>query len=310
MASGAMTIGYLVVGGFLIGLTFAFLGPTRAAYSVELVEAPRRGNAMALNQVALNASRVVGPALGGLLLSIDLFGATGAFLAMGLLYALAVLWQTKLPSTAPLARAQPSGLFADVWDGLAYVRGRPRLRTLVGMFMLIVMLGMPHVTVLPGLCENQLGLPTTTVSLLFSVSAAGGLLASLVMAPLADTPNAMRLYIGSGLAFGVSLCALWKVEQLWSAAAVMFALGLSTGGVTTMNGPIVMRQTDSRYMGRVMSLTMLSFGASGLVGLPVGALADVIGEGATLALCGVAVCLVVTVLGLSLRRYPELAPQP
>jgi ABC-type antimicrobial peptide transport system permease subunit len=116
----------------------------------------------------------------------------------------------------------------------------------------------------------------------------------------------MPLYVGSGFVFGLSLCALWAVEHLWSAVVVMFVVGLSTGGVTTMNGPIVMRQTDSRYMGRVMSLTMLSFGASGLVGLPVGVLADAIGEGATLALCGAGVCLVVAVLGLSLRRHPEV----
>jgi len=72
---------------------------------------------------------------------------------------------------------------------------------------------------------------------------------------------------------------------------------------TTLNGAVLMRYTDPRYMGRVMSLAMLAFGAFGLIGVPVGALADAFGEGATLAVLGALVCAVLAVL-----RVPESAP--
>ena len=61
----------------------------------------------------------------------------------------------------------------------------------------------------------------------------------------------------------------------------------------TLNGAVIVRLTDPAYFGRVMSLTMLAFGAFGLMGLPIGLLADAIGERATLSLQGAVVCAVV-----------------
>ena len=62
----------------------------------------------------------------------------------------------------------------------------------------------------------------------------------------------------------------------------MFLVGLSSGSFMTLNGTVLLRYTDPRYMGRVMSLAMLAFGGFGLLGLPFGMLADAAGEGPAL----------------------------
>jgi MFS family permease len=302
-ATGRMQVVHLTLSGFVIGLTFAVLGPARSAYIVDVVEENSRGNAVALNQVALNFSRVVGPALAGLLLGAHAGGAAAAFAIMGGLYAAAVVTQCFLPRPQTAARSSGGGLLADVAAGFRYVRHDARLRTLLLMFVLTIMLGFPYVTVLPGLCEHQLGLPSTAVSALFSISAAGGLLASLLAAQVADSRYALAAFRGAGFAFGISVALLYFANNMIVAAVMLFVVGVASGVFTTLNGAVLMRNADPRYMGRVMSLAMLAFGAFGLIGVPVGALADALGEGAALAVLGALVCLVLAVL-----RVPEGAP--
>jgi MFS family permease len=301
-ASGRLQVAHLTLAGFLIGLTFALLGPARSAYVVEVVEPERRGNAVALNQVALNFSRVVGPALAGFMLGPHAGGAAAAFAVMGALYAAAVATQYLLPPPQRPPES-PRGLLADVGAGFAYVRDDKRLRAVLLMFGLTVMLGFPYVTVLPGLVEHQLGLPSSKVSVLFSISAAGGLLASLIGAQVADSRHALRVFRGSGVAFGISIALLWFVHSWWGAVLLLFVVGVASGVFTTLNGAVLMRYADPRYMGRVMSLAMLAFGAFGLIGVPVGALADTLGEGATLAVLGALVCAVLAVV-----RVPSAEP--
>jgi hypothetical protein len=257
-----------------------------------------------MNQVALNVSRVVGPALAGVLLAWDVSGATGAFLLMAALYLAALFLQSGLPPARP-AEPDPRGLMSDLVEGLRYVRSGRRLRTLIAMFVLVVMLGFPYVTVLPGLCENQLGVPSTTVSMLFSAGAAGGLAASLLVAGVADSPHALSVYRASGVAFGASLWLLYWVTDTTMAVAAMLVVGVTSGCFTTLHGAVVLRVTDPRYMGRVMSLGMLAFGAFGLISVPVGMAADRFGEGAVLAAMGTVVVVIVLVLGAILARTPE-----
>jgi MFS family permease len=309
MATGRMQVVHLTAGGLLIGLTFAVLGPARSAYIVDLVEPERRGNAVALNQVALNFARVVGPALAGPLLAWATFGPTAAFAVMGLLYAFALVTQLPLPSSRPAAREVDRGLLADVRDGLVYVRHSPRLRSLLLLFVLTIMLGFPYVTVLPGLVEHQLGQPSQRVSSLFAISAVGGLAASLLVARLADTKHAITVYRASGAAFGVSVGLLGLARSFEQAIGLMVLIGLTSGVFTTLNGAVLMRNTDPRYMGRVMSLAMLAFGAFGLIGVPVGALADAIGEGSALAVLGALVCAVVVLQRVRDPGPAELAAQ-
>ncbi|MEX0749617.1 MAG: MFS transporter, partial [Dehalococcoidia bacterium] len=78
----AISILALSVGSFVIGTMFSLLGPARQAYVGYLVEADRRGNAVALQQVALNAGRVGGPFLAAALLAVPFIDATGTYLVM------------------------------------------------------------------------------------------------------------------------------------------------------------------------------------------------------------------------------------
>ena len=84
----------------------------RARTELELVERDNQANAIALNQVALNASRVAGPALGGALVAWPAVGTAGAFVLMGVCYGGAVLLQGGLPRPVPVPVTGPSTRYA------------------------------------------------------------------------------------------------------------------------------------------------------------------------------------------------------
>jgi MFS family permease len=302
MAAGAMHVAYLAAGSFVMGAMFAFLGPTRQAFVVEVVGSELRGNAIALSQVANNLSRALGPAAAGALLAWPVVGSTGAYGVMGVLYSCAVVAVLQMPSSPGRADAAQTHVLQDVMAGLRYVGGHARLRTLMLLFMLVVMLGMPHITLMPGLMENQLGHPAESISLLFGISAAAAFVTSVLVARQADAARAVPIFVAMGFGFGLSLLVLAWVPSFGAAVGAMVAVGVTTGGFQTLSGAVVVRETEPQYVGRVMAVTLMAFGGFGLVGLPVGYLGDQIGERATLSVLGVVVCSVVSVAGAVLAR--------
>ena len=300
-ASGRLAVPHLAAATFAIGSTFAFLAPARQAYVVELVDEDQRGNAVALNQVALNASRVIGPALAGVLLAWSFSGPTGAFVVMGALYLVAVLIFTRLPRAAAQPKPRQS-VRADIVEGVRYVGGHRRLRLLLGFFVLTILAGFGHVTVLPAFVEHALHRESGAISALLTASALGGLSASLAVAPLADSPRAQQLYVGAGFGFGVMLLLLSRTESFAMAAVAMFLVGMTTSTMMTLNGAVLLGAAEPRYVGRVMSLAMLAFGGFGVIGPAVGWLADAYGEPAMLAAMGALTLSVSLVFGWKLRE--------
>ncbi len=299
-----ITIGYLAVGSFLIGSAFSFLGPARQGLMVELVSPTQRGNAIALSQVALNASRILGPFVAAAFLGIGVLGSGGAYFAMMGLYVAALACTLQMPAGHP-GGGPRRPVLGEIWSGLQYVARTPRIRSLVPGYILVIMFGFPYVSVLPGLVKNELGRSASDMTILLIVNAIGGLAASLFVASKADSERAQALYTASTAAFGIALVAAGFAPNFWLLALAMLFVGAGGGGFQTLNGALVSHLTDPAYFGRVISLTFLAFATSSIIALPVGALADRIGERPTIALSGAAVCVLVLLFSLGNVRLPR-----
>ncbi len=309
VASGAIRVWHLAAGAFVMGVCFAFIGPARQAFIVDIVPIGTRGNAMALSQVANNASRIGGPAVAGLLLAWDAAGAAGAYAVMALLYALSAASVSLLPRSSFLENAE-THVLTDVAEGVRYVATHPRLRVIVLMYVAATMGGLPHVTVMPGLVENELGRESEEISLLMGLAAVGGLFVSLAVTRYADSARATAIFSAFGLAFGGGLFAFAASPSYASAALVSLLLGAANAGFLTLASAVVIHETQPDYVGRVVSLTMMAFAGFGLMGLPVGLLADAIGERGSLVAMGVVVSISVTAGWIALARAPAAAAAP
>ena len=302
VATGLIEVIYLALGSFAIGVAFSFLGPSRQAFMLELVETNRRGNAVALSQVALNASRILAPLLAGIMLNIGVLGAGGAFFGMGALYVGAIAGTVSLPDSRKPESGVKRSVFTDIASGLGYVAKTPQLRLLVLSYVLVIMFGFTYVTVLPGLVENELHRKANSITVLLGINAVGGLMASLGVASLADSPRARSIYTSMCLIFGAAMVVMGFAPTFLVLSIAMFVAGFGAGGFQTLNGAIVSHVTEPEYFGRVVSLTFLAFAASSIIALPVGMFADAAGERVTIWAMGGVVTAVTAVFWLLERR--------
>lgn len=300
MASDRMTVPLLVAGSFAIGAGFSFLGPARQGLMVELVGPGQRGNAVALSQVALNLSRVLAPLLAAGFLAVHAIGAAGAYFGMMALYVLAMVATYLMPRSQPVT-GSGRNVLQEIASGLGYVARTARIRSLVPSYILIIAVGFAYTAVLPGLVKNELGMKTNAILPLLLVNAVGGFFASLFVASKADSRHAYPIYTGMCALFGVSLLAAGFAPNYLLLSVTMFFIGVAGGGFQTLNGALVSHLTEPAYFGRVVSLTFLAFAFSSIAGLPIGVLADHLGERHTIALSGGVVCGIVALYALGAR---------
>ena len=303
----AITVFFLAAGAFVTGTMFSFIGPTRTAFIGEVVEPERRGNAIALTQVGMNATRVGGPFIAGALLAWKAMGAAGTYFVVAAIFVLVVATLVQLPPSRT-RDASGTSVLGDIRLGMNHVAENASLRQIVVGFILVTVLGFPYMVVLPGFSKDVLGAGTAGFGLMVGVSAVGGLVMSLVVASLADSSRAPMFLFLSSIGLGVSLILTGLAPTFPIALLTMVLVGAAGSAFQTLNNAMALRLAHADYFGRVMSLMMLAWSFTGLIGLPIGVIADAVGERAVIVALGVAVCVAVTALALLQGRTAR--PEP
>ena len=289
ITTDVITLPILFVVGVFMGATFSFNMPARQAFIPEVVPREQMMNAIALNNTAMNATRIFSPLAAGLFISWWGFDVT--YYITGAMYGVGWITVLLLPrSTAHLNRVK-RGMFDEIGIGLRYVRDNPALKTLMFMAFIPILLGIPYVTILPAFARADLGQGEFGFSLLVGLSAVGALVGSLVIAALNPRSKLplIQSFLGAGWGAGLVLLGLGSaVFGFPGALAAMVLLGIFQMGYMALNNSMLMMTASPEYHGRVMSLYMLTFGIFPLMGGPLGVLGDAIGGFATFTALGVA----------------------
>ena len=288
LLADALTIGLLAATAAAMGLAFSFMGPARQAWVGEMVPPALLPNAVALSQLALSISRVAAPLIAGVLLTIAVIGAGGAYLIMASLFAVVLVATWLLPPTRPKPLAERRPIRAELREGIGYAAANPYLRLLLLFFAAVVVLGFTYQIVLPALLERHLDRPASNVGFLFTVNALGGLPVSLALAGLVGGRWAWPALFALPALMGVGLLVLAVAPSFEIAAVSMLLLGPGQWSFMLVNNALLMAHTAPAFYGRVMSLTMLAFGGQAILALPTGILADAVGEREVIAVAGVA----------------------
>jgi MFS family permease len=306
-----LNVFFLSVAAFAGGTLFAVLVPARTAFMADAVGTALRGNAIALNQVGNNAARIVGPFLAAALLSWHALGYGGIFVVVGCSYLFIAIASFRLPPTTANPRRNRTGVLADMRSGVRYVAASPRLSPLLVCFIAVIALAQPYNTLLPAFATDVLDAGPGGYGIAFGVAAAGGLFVSIIVASASDSPRADLLLFGSTFAFGVSLFIMGFVPSFALLLPAIALVGGFSSGFQVLNNSITMRESDLGYLGRIQSLMMIAFSLTGIMSLPMGALADQLGERTVLHLMGIEVILVgfvmVTWLSAAKRRRQSTA---
>ncbi len=311
--TGAVEYWMLLVAGVVQGAGFAFIGPARQAFISDLVGKEAIGNAVVLQQLSMNSTRVIGPSIAGLFIAVAFIGVGGVYLVTTAGFIIAAVTMLRLPPGNPRARAEPTSALNDMRDGLIYVRRRPGIALLISVSFAVVMIGFPYQSFLPSLAKSVYDVGSGGLGLLSSVGAIGAVGATIVVATYASHPRAYFFQPLLGIAFGASVIALGISPNIWTGLLAMVFVGGLASAFQSLNNALTMSLSDHDYQGRVQSISMLSWSLFGLVALPIGMLADRIGLRETLALQGALVIISVTfleTLGRALHASEDRRPRP
>ena len=288
----------LLVAAVTQGVAFGFLGPTRVAFTSEIVGRDQLGNAITLSMLSMNGTRVIAPAFAGALAGLVFVGIGGAYVVSAAFSLLSfVLYVRCPPGSAPRATSTASP-FAEIVDGVRYVRARPHLRRLVLSSFVIIMFGFNYVAFIPALVKGEFGLGDGWVGVIMSASSIGAVAVAVPLASRADGAGVWKLMVVSGMVFGASVIALGLSPLFGLGVLVVAFIGAGTTGYQSLSNSIALNMTGDTHQGRVQSLMMLSFAGFGIAAAPLGLLAEVIGLRSAIVLMG-AVTLA-TVIGYGL----------
>mgnify|MGYP000848395813 CR=1 FL=1 len=276
----------LVVAGFVQGAGFAFVGPARQAFIGDLVDRSAIGNAVVLQQLSMNSTRVIGPSLAGAFIAISVIGIGGVYYMTTLGFFVATFTMLRLPPGNPKPRETKVSPLADMADGVRYVKQRPSITLLVLTSFAVIMVGFPYQSFLPSVAKDVYGVGSGGLGALQSLGAVGAVVATLLVASYAQSKRAWAAQPILAIAFGGSLVGLGLAPNIWLGLVAMVAVGGLAGGFQGVNNALTMSSTESDYQGRVQSISMLSWSLFGLFALPIGIVADHIGIQETLIVMG------------------------
>jgi MFS family permease len=263
-ATGVVEPWMVYVGVLAMGAVNAVDNPTRQSFVFEMVGADRVVNAVSLNSVIVQAARIVGPALAGILIAtvgvVPCF-ALNALTFVAMIFALRGMDQSRLHA-APVARREPGAIRA----GLRYVMRTPELMVPLALMGLVGTLGFNFQVVLPLLAKFSFESGAMTYAALVSAMAVGSIAGALVNGHRGRTGP--RLIAGGALAFGVSALLAAAMPSLALEILMLSLLGAaSVTFAATINSTLQLAVTPE-MRGRVMALYSVVFLGSTPIGGP------------------------------------------
>jgi MFS family permease len=289
---GPVHIAYLMVFSVLWGLSTTFEMPARQTLMVELVGKPDLVNAIALNSAMVNSTRVVGPAMVGLLLA--QLGAPWCFLLDALSY-LAVLYALHL-IRLPAAHFEHKGIKAD-WkytlEGFKYLKTNPAITQAVALLAVMGLGGWAYQSQLSAFVVKQLRMGASGFGMVLAINGLGACTAALIVAARGSQLVRVRtLYIGA-IIYSTFIMLFGAAHRLGIAAPLLFMAGFGIILFYSIGNSIIQTESPDHLRGRIMGIWALVFGGSLPIGtLCMGIIAQHLGPGRAMRVGGMVCALV------------------
>jgi MFS family permease len=282
---GVLEVWHLAVASFANGVAWAADNPVRRVMIGEVVGAERMGAAMATDVGANNASRMLGPTVGGLVLAH--LGIAGAFSISVVCYALALIAALRLQHRNAFAPAISGAMFTHIVEGFLLARRDARLVAILTVTVIYNVFGWPFTSMIPVIGQDSLHLGAGGIGILASMDGIGSFIGAIAIALWARPPHFTRLYIGAVLSYLVLLMGFALVPHPLFAGAALLLTGLANSGFSVMQATLIYLAAPVDMRSRLYGVLSLCIG-SGLVGfLHLGVTAELIGAPWATALSGV-----------------------
>ena len=285
--TGTIKVWHILALQAVQGIINAFDTPARQAFVVQMVEdRSHLPNAIALNSSMVNASRIIGPSVGGLVIAAA--GEGWCFLIDGVSYiaVIASLLLMRVPKREA-ARATTS-VAKDFREGFSYVSSFLPVRSALTLLAFVSMLGMPYTVLMPAIATKLLHGGPHTLGFLMTASGVGALAGAVYLAGRKSVLGLGRVMSRSAMIFGLGLAAFSFSRSLILSLVILTVVGAGMMITMASTNTIVQTIVREELRGRVMAFyTMAFLGTAPIGSLLAGAVAERIGSADTILAGGI-----------------------
>jgi MFS family permease len=295
VSTGRVQVWHLAAGTLLNGVLSALMMGAQQSIVSDLVEGKTLMNAVSMNAVGLGITGMVFPSLSGVL--VDTIGVGGVYYIGVGIYLATVVALMMLPAV-PADTAYREPPLRALAEGVRYTARDVVLQTMIIVAFARFLLSMSYATYMPKFASEVLGYEAAGLGLLLSAPGVGALIASLSMAALRDFRHKGSLLLWTGIIMGGLLVGFGLARSPWLVFLLLILLGACGNILRVANQALLQGCCEGRYRGRVMSLYGMSMGSGPLLGIPMGALADLHGVPLVVGIQGVLLALVFGALAI------------
>lgn len=273
--AGALEVWHLAVASFINGLSWAADNPVRRALIGQVAGAANMGSAMSVDVGTNNASRMLGPTLGGVLLAT--FGIQGTFLVGVLLYAAGLVSALRIEARNPVADGPVAPVLARIAEGMAAVRQN---RGLVGTLVVTIIFnifGWPITSMIPVIGRDQLLLGPEGIGVLGSLEGIGAFAGAVAVALLVRPRHYKLCYVGGVSLYVTGMLAFALTPNAVLAAAALTTVGFAQAGFSIMQATLVYIAAPVEVRARVLGILTMCIGTGPVGFVHIGLLAEWIG---------------------------------
>ena len=305
--TGTATLPLVYVLAAFGGICLAFDAPGRQSLTYQMVGRRELPNAVALNAGLFNGSRVIGPAIAGLVIAAAGTGVCFVINAISFLAVLAALASLRVDELHKVERDPSARVVEGLRRALGFVRRDPQLRAVLGVVTVVSTVGFNFHVLVPLLASDTLHVGPEGFGLLSAAFGLGALVGALATASFRAA--SWRLFATGATGFGILALLLAPVDDAALAGVLLFGIGITFTLFTANANALVQLGSPDHLRGRMIGLYLFAFvGVAPLGGLFSAWLAAL--GGTTLAFAVAGATALVTIGIASMRRSRGLAPAP
>ena len=290
--SNYITPASIVLLNLAMGCINAFDIPVRQSFLFDLVaDKQLLGNAIALNSVVFNSTRLIGPPLAGFLVA--QFGEGLCFLINTTTFAGIILALLLMKDIHYSKILHTSDFKENIKEGFVYVKNHYPIKSVLILLGLMSLIGMPFMVLMPVVAVKILHGDSHTLGFLLGTAGFGALVGALFIASRSSITRFENKIAAGSLLLGSTLVCFSFSRNLYCSLILIFIIGISLIIQMASCNTFIQSMVDDTMRGRVMSLYGMShIGMAPIGNLIAGAIAEKIGVAQTLLLCGTGCAIV------------------
>jgi len=282
---------HIVVLSAVLGIINSFDIPIRQAFTVEMVEDREDlGNAIALNSSMVNAARLIGPSIAGVLIAT--MGEGICFLLNAISYIPVIASLLAMNVARKKIQTQNRHILLEIKEGVSYAFNFSPIKSILLLLSLVSLMGVPYQILMPVFARDIFHGGPSTLGFLIAMSGIGALAGAIYLAARRSVLGLGRIIALTAALFGIGIVAFSLSKVLWVSMVILLVSGFGMMVQMASSNTVLQTIVDEDKRGRIMSFYTMSFmGMAPFGSLLAGTLASKIGAPNTLLLGGI-ICII------------------